>query len=217
MWTKYVLQISGLVWMLSVAASAHAGRPLAVDDANVNDKGAGHVEAWVARDASKSNVLNLAPAYAPIDGLEISGVLSRDTTNRISAQSVQAKWRITPSKESGCNVAAVLGATHLSGGGGNATYMSGNLSCNGLGPVNLHANLGANKAKGASAVGTWGVAAELPLPAWTPHIEIFGAEGSKATTQLGARTQLTKELQLDGNVSRSDGQTAYSLGIKYQF
>jgi hypothetical protein len=103
----------------------------------------------VARDTSKSNVLNLAPAYAPIDGLEISGVLSRDTTNRVNAQSVQAKWRITPSKEKGCNVAAVL--------------------------------------------------------------------GSKATGQLSARTQLTKELQLDGNVSRNDGQTAYSLGVKYQF
>jgi hypothetical protein len=211
------IKFATLAIALSSALVAHAGRPLAVDDANVNDKGAGHVEAWVARDTSKSNVLNLAPAYAPIDGLEISGVLSRDTTNRVNAQSVQAKWRITPSKENGCNVAAVLGVSRVSGGGGNATYVSGNLSCNGLGPVNVHANLGANKAKNVSAVGTWGVAAELPLGSWTPHAEVFGAEGSKATAQLGARTQLTKELQLDGNVSRNDGQTAYSIGIKYQF
>jgi hypothetical protein len=201
----------------AAATSAHAGRPLAVDDANVNDKGAGHVEAWVARDTSKSNVLNLAPAYAPIDGLEISGVLSRDTTNRVNAQSLQAKWRITPSKEKGCNVAAVLGTTHASGGGGYAAYVSGNLSCNGVGPVNLHANLGANKARNLSVIGTWGVAAELPMASWTPHAEVFGVEGSKATAQLGARTQLTKELQLDGNVARNDGQTAYSVGIKYQF
>ncbi len=210
-------KICSLLWTLAITTSAHAGRPVAVDDANVNDKGAGHVEAWVARDTSKSNVLNLAPAYAPIDGLEISGVLSRDTTNRVNAQSVQAKWRITPSKEKGCNLAAVLGATHLSGGGGNATYVSGNLSCIGLGPVNVHANLGATKPKSVSAIGTWGVAAELPMASWTPHVEVFGAEGSKATGQLGARTQLTKELQLDGNVSRNDGQTAYSLGVKYQF
>jgi hypothetical protein len=206
----------GILLALTIATPTHAGRPLAVDDANVNDKGAGHVEAWVARDTSKSNVLNLAPAYAPMDGLEISGVLSHDTTNRVNAQSLQAKWRITPSKEQGCNAAAVLGATRLSGGG-NATYVSGNLSCNGLGPVNVHANLGANKAKGVSAVGAWGVAAELPMAWWTPHVEVFGAEGSKATAQLGARTQLTKELQLDGNIARNDGQTAYSIGIKYQF
>jgi len=36
-----------------MASQAHAGRPLAVDDANVNEKGAGHVEVWVARDSSK--------------------------------------------------------------------------------------------------------------------------------------------------------------------
>jgi hypothetical protein len=211
------LKLATLAIALGSAMAAHAGRPLAVDDANVNDKGAGHVEAWVARDTSKSNVLNLAPAYAPIDGLEFSGVLSRDTTNRVNAQSLQAKWRITPSKENGCNVAAVLGVSRVSGGDANATYVSGNLSCNGLGPVNVHANLGANKAKNVSAIGTWGVAAELPMASWTPHVEMFGAEGSKATAQLGARTQLTKELQLDGNVSRNDGQTAYSIGIKYQF
>lgn len=205
-----------LFWVIGMVTSAQAGRPLAVDDANVNDKGAGHVEAWVARDASKSNALNLAPAYAPIDGLEVSGVLSRDTTNRVNAQSLQAKWRITPSKENGCNVAAVLGASRVSGGG-NATYVSGNLSCNGLGPVNVHANLGANKAKRVSTVGTWGVAAELPMASWTPHAEVFGAQGSKATAQVGVRTQLTKELQLDGNVSRNNGQTAHSIGVKYQF
>jgi hypothetical protein len=210
-------KIYSLLWTLAITTSAHAGRPLAVDDASVNDKGAGHVEAWIARDTSKSNVLNLALAYAPIDGLEISGVLSRYTINRVNAQSVQAKWRITPSKEKGCNVAAALGTTHASGGGGNATYVSGNLSCNGLGPVNVHANLGATKPKNASAIGAWGVAAELPMASWTPHVEVFGAEGSKATGQLGARTQLTKELQLDGNVSRNDGQIAYSLGVKYQF
>jgi hypothetical protein len=211
------LKLAALAVALCSAMAAHAGRPLAVDDANVNDKGAGHVEAWVARDTSKSNVLNLAPAYAPIDGLEFSGVLSRDTTNHVNAQALQAKWRITPSKENGCNVAAVLGAARVSGGGSNAIYVSGNLSCNGLGPVNVHANLGANKAKNVSAIGTWGVAAELPMASWTPHVEVFGAEGSKATAQIGARTQLTKELQLDGNVSRNDGQTGFSVGIKYQF
>ncbi len=35
---------------------AHAGRPLAFDDANVNEKGAGHVEVWVARDGEKNDI-----------------------------------------------------------------------------------------------------------------------------------------------------------------
>ena len=55
------------------------------------------------------------------------------------------------------------------------------------------------------------------MASWTPHAEVFGAQGSKATAQVGVRTQLTKELQLDGNVSRNNGQTAHSIGVKYQF
>ena len=34
---------------------AWAGRPLSVDDANVDDKGTGHVEAWFARGAGSTN------------------------------------------------------------------------------------------------------------------------------------------------------------------
>jgi hypothetical protein len=213
----FYLKTCVFAWMMVTVHLAQAGRPLAVDDANVNDKGAGHVEAWVARDISKSRLLNIAPAYAPLDGLEISGVLSRDTTNRVNAQALQAKWRITPSRQDGCNVATVLGGARVSGGEGNATYLSANLSCNGLGPVNMHANLGVNKAQGASATSTWGLAAELPMASWTPHVEVFGAEGAKTTAQFGARTQVTKTLQLDGNVSRHNALTAYSIGVKYQF
>lgn len=214
--THKVHHFAGLI-LAACCAGAYAGRPLTVDDANVNDTGAGHIEAWVARDASRSTVLNLAPAYAPIDGLEIGGVLARDTTNHVSAQSVQAKWRMTASKENGCNLAAVLGSSRTSGATGRTTYVSGNLSCNGLGPTNVHVNLGASKANNTSAIGAWGIAAELPMATWTPHMEWFGAEGSKATVQLGARTQLTKTLQLDGTLARTQGQSSASLGLKLQF
>ncbi len=50
---------------------AQAGRPLAVDDANVNEKGAGHVEVWVARDGEKNDIWNVAPAFAPVEGVEV--------------------------------------------------------------------------------------------------------------------------------------------------
>lgn len=89
---------------------AHAGRPLAVDDANVNDKGAGHVEVWVARDSDKINTWNLAPAFAPIEGVEIGVSYAKARKTGTSEQAIQAKWRITPSQENGCNVASTLGA-----------------------------------------------------------------------------------------------------------
>lgn len=210
-------KLATLAICFSSALAAHAGRPLGVDDASVNDKGAGHVEVWAARDSAKNTLMNLAPAYAPIDDLELSAVLTRDTTNRLNTQTLQAKWRITPTQEKGCNVAGVLGATRLPAGAGSAAYLSGNLSCNGLGFVNVHANLGVSKAKDVLLTGTWGLAVELPLSGWTPHAEMFGAERSKPTVQFGARTQLTKEFQLDGTLGRNNNQTVVSIGVKYQF
>jgi hypothetical protein len=66
-------KLTTLAMILSATMAAHAGRPLGVDDASVNDKGAGHVESWVARDSAKNTIVNLAPAYAPVDDLELSG------------------------------------------------------------------------------------------------------------------------------------------------
>jgi hypothetical protein len=209
-------KLAALATACAFTAAAHAGRPLGVDDASVNDAGAGHVETWVASDASRATVFNIAPAYAPIENLEISGLLSRDTTNSISAQSLQAKWRITPSVEDGCNVAAVFGVARVEGIG-SSPYLTGNLTCNKVGPASIHVNLGLIKPKASEALGTWGIAAEFPMDSWTPHVEVFGVQNSKPTVQVGARTQLNKTVQLDGTVGRSDGQSLFSVGLKFQF
>lgn len=215
---KSVWAASLLGAMVSLSlGNAWAGRPLTVDDANTNDKGAGHVEVWAAREEAKVNTVNIAPAFAPLEGVELGALLSRDTTNQLNMSAVQAKWRITPSQEKGCNVAAVLGLAHESNGGGNASYVNGILSCNGNALGNVHFNLGALKAKGVSAVGTWGVALEREMGAVTPHIELFGAEHQKPTVQVGLRGQLTKTIQLDGTVGRSNGESLYSVGMKFQF
>jgi hypothetical protein len=215
---KSFLQVCVLGAMMGLSlGNAWAGRPLTVDDANTNDKGAGHVEVWAAREEGKVNTLNLAPAFAPFEGIELGALLSRNTTEHVNVSAVQAKWRITPSNEKGCNVAAVLGVAHESNGGGNATYLNGILSCNGNALGNVHFNLGAIKAKGVSAVGTWGVAIEREMGAVTPHIELFGAEHEKPTVQVGLRGQLTKTIQLDGTVGRSNGESLYSVGMKFQF
>jgi hypothetical protein len=215
---KSLLPVVMLGTMLGLGfSSAWAGRPLTVDDANVNDKGAGHVETWAARESGKVNTLNIAPAYAPIDGLELGALLSRDTTSKTNLSAIQAKWRITPSQEKGCNTGAVLGVAHESNGGGNLTYLNGLFSCNGNALGNVHLNLGMAKAKDISAKLTWGAAIEHELAAVTPHIEVFGGEGQKPTYQAGVRGQLTKTLQLDGNVGRTQGETLYSVGLKFQF
>jgi hypothetical protein len=202
----------------SAAAPALAGRPLAVDDAGTNATGEGHVEAWVAR-SDGATVINLSPAYAFADGLEVSATLSRDTTNKINGSGIGLKWLITPSKDSGCNFGASFGAARASGGGDsvNGGSITGLLSCNGTGLGNVHVNLGSVKVSGVSAATTWGIALEHEFGAVTPHIEWFGVEGSKPAVQIGARTDIAKNIQLDGTVGRADGTTLYSLGMKFKF
>ena len=187
------------------------------------------VRVWPARDYTRVTIESDQPLSAAhqlvqgpdrlvvdIDGLELSATLSRDTTNKLSAQAAQVKWRITPAQENGCNMAAVLGVARARGDG-NTPYLSGNLSCTGVGPASIHINLGAQKPKDVKSVGTWGVAAEFPMASWTPHVEWFGAQQSKPTFQIGARTQLTPALQLDGTVGCSDGQSVATVGLKFQF
>jgi hypothetical protein len=55
-----------------LSASAHAGRPLSVDDANVNEKGVAHVETFWSRGADGSRTFTVAPTYSPIPGLDLT-------------------------------------------------------------------------------------------------------------------------------------------------
>ena len=203
---------------VATGSTALAGRPLVVDDAGTNAKGEGHVETWVAR-ADGATTLNIAPAYAAAEGLELSAALSRDTTNKLTASGVGLKWLITPSKGDGCNFGATIAAAHARGNGASAhaTALNGIASCNGTAAGNLHLNLGAVKPSGTSTVKTWGIALEREFDAMTSHIEWFGAEGNKPGLQIGARTDIAKGIQLDGTLGRSDGATLYSVGMKYRF
>ena len=209
------------VWAAVVLAClsdpAWPGRPLTVDDAGTNAKGEGHIEAWGAR-AEGHRSLNLSPAYAFAEGLEVVVLLARDTTDRITTTDAQLKWLITPSKERGCNAGAAFRAARATGHGtsDSAFFVNGLFSCH-AGPSHLHLNLGSAKMADASATATWGIAFERDAGAVTPHIEWFGAEGAKPTIQVGARGDVAKNLQLDGTLGRGDGQTLYSLGLKFKF
>lgn len=202
--------------LAAASGSAMAGRPLSVDDANTNDAGAGHVEMWVSR-APGSTVLNVAPAYAPIDGLEFGIAVARDTSSKVNVGTVQLKWRITPSQEAGCNLGTSLGASRVSDGGGHLRFLNGLASCNFGGQGSVHLNLGVVKPSGDASVKTWGVAYEREVGPVTPHLEFFGEKGAKPTAQVGLRGKLSEAWQLDGTVGRNDGETLYSLGVKFQF
>ncbi len=200
---------------LLMATPALAGRPLTVDDASVNDTGDGHVEAWYARQPGRLHTWTVAPAYAPIDGLELSASFTRDRTTPQSSEAVQVKWRITPVQESGCNAGAVLGVAHARGTG-RTPYVNGLFTCNSSWGA-THFNLGANRASGSPTLGTWGIAHEHEFGAVTAHVEAFGQRLSKPTFQVGARFDIAKGLQLDGTLGRGNRETLVSVGFKASF
>lgn len=192
---------------LITATPALAGRPLTVDDASVNDAGNGHVETWYARQGGRLHTWTVAPAYAPIDGLELGASFTRDRTTPQSSEAVQAKWRITPVQEAGCNAGAVLGVGHARGAG-RTPYVNGLFTCNSRWGA-THFNLGANRTSGNPTLGTWGLAHEHMFGAVTAHVEAFGQRLSKPAFQVGARVDVAR--------GRSDRDTLVSVGLKLSF
>jgi hypothetical protein len=203
--------------LLVLGTSAHAGRPLAVDDANVNDKGKGHVEVWVARDSDKINTWNVAPAFAPVEGVEVGVSYAKARKSGTAEQAIQAKWRITPSQENGCNVASTLGTVHEKNVG-NSPYLVGIMTCN-MPLGSMHVNLTRHNPKDEKNYNSWGVAFERPMGSYTPHIEAFADQGGKTTLQMGVKTEIAEGWQLDATVGRDRQNTAnvFSLGFKYSF
>jgi len=195
---------------------AHAGRPLSVDDANVNDSGAGHVEAWFARTAGHANSWNVAPAYSPIKDWEFSALLSRNTTGDWTTSAIQAKWRVTASQPEGCNLGLVAGVSHQSNGGENTSYLNGIATCNHSGGA-FHLNLGLSHPNRGSTLTNWGVAYERDLGVAIGHVEYFGQENSKPTAQVGIRKDIMPGLQLDGTLGRTNSETVFSVGMKKAF
>ena len=199
-----------------LSTAAWAGRPLSVDDADVNEVGHGHVEMWFERTLGPSRSMIVAPAYSPVEGIEIAAAVARDTTASATSMAVQAKWRITPVQENGCNFGASASLAKTRGESGNTTAVTGLMTCNmPMGAVNV--NVGALRAAGESTVTTWGVSLSHAFGSVTGHVEAFGQQHGKTTLQVGARYDIAKNIQIDGTLGRSDGQTLYSVGLKVGF
>ena len=149
--------------------NAEAGRPLTVDDANVNEVGEGHVEGWWTRAPNGSRSWTLAPAYAPVQGVELGAGIAREQKTGLETLNVQAKFRITESQENGCNGGAVLGAVRTTGETSKG-YVNALFTCNHARLGSLHTNLGALDFSSRQRVSTWGVAWERAYGEITAHV-----------------------------------------------
>jgi hypothetical protein len=205
-----------LVAALLASGAAHAGRPLTVDDANTDDAGTGHLEGWYARQPGRAHTWTVAPAYAPVHGLELGASVTRDRTAASTSQLLQAKWRISPPREQGCNDAAVIGVLQVRGQAGNTPYVNGLLSCNSAWGA-THFNLGAQHPSGGPGVATWGLAHERDVGRATLHVEAFGQRLAKPSFQIGARTSVLPRFQLDASLGRNNRETLFSVGLRQSF
>lgn len=209
-----------VVLLLGALGHAHAGRPLGVDDAGVNDAGHGHLEMWWEGPRGERGTVLAAPAYAPIEGVELGALLARDLQGHATLQGMQAKWLWTAPAEQGCNAASSAGVQHTRQQSGNTVSVALLGTCTGdWGAV--HANLGAQREPQAQWLPTWGLAYERAYPRAsgdiTAHIEAFGRRHGAPTFQTGLRWAFSADWQLDGTVGRKQGTTLLSVGLKRSF
>jgi hypothetical protein len=202
--------------LLVFGIAAQAGRPLAVDDAGVNDVGAGHVEFWYGRLPQNINIWTVSPAYSPFKGFEVSATLSRDHTNDLTAKAIQGKLQLTPSNPDGCNFAVSFGTGYTNETSVNAPFLNGIGTCN-TKEGSVHVNIGSSRPEGQESQSVWGIAFERDLGGVIGHIERFGQESMRPATQVGLRKEVIPGLQLDGTIGRYDGDTIYSVGMKKMF
>jgi hypothetical protein len=209
---------SAFVVLMALSASipSFAGRPLTVDDASVNDTGDGHIEAWWTRSPNGVRSWTVAPAYAPVDNIELGAGISREQFTGIQTQNIQAKFRITPSQENGCNFGTVLGYARTDAES-SKPYVNGLLSCNNPTLGSLHTNVGALNVSGSERVRTWGLAWERAYGEVTVHIEKFGMQNEKPTVAAGLRFNVMEDLQLDTSVGRTNKQNIVTVGLKWMF
>jgi hypothetical protein len=201
--------------LLACITAAHAGRPLLVDDANVNEKGTGHVEAWFEK-SSFDKSLTIAPTYAIIKDLELSLAYNRDLPYTATITAVGAKYQLTKPQKDGCHAAASVGFARTTGNNG----MGFNLiaTCNYGGP-DIHLNLGAARESGLGRnTRTLGLAAEQVYGSYIAHAEALAQQHVKPIFQIGARREkFYKNWQLDGTLGVQGGHALFSVGTKYPF
>ena len=199
-----------------LSASAHAGRPLSVDDANVNEKGVAHVETFWSRGADGSRTFTVAPTYSPIPGLDLTAVDTRTAAGGPHSQTLQAKLQVTAVQEKGCYFAWVLGATVWQKGDGQKSFIAADGSCNILGG-SIHSSLMSTRNIEGKNEPSLGLAWEQNFGEWTGHIESVAQRASKPLVGIGLRKDVMPGLQLDGTWGKQGGKAVFSLGSKYTF
>jgi len=209
-----IKSLVALIFLIQISTLVLAGRPLLVDDANTNESGHGHIETWYD---SKDKSFTVAPVYAPIEGLELGAIVSKSNSTNENTYSLQLKKLFTAAQENGCNTAATFGRSAVQNSSDYTVYGWGIVTCNSKDWGSLHMNLGLTKENTQSSNQLYGIALEYPIERLVPHIEWLHQDNEKDVAAIGIRTEVIKNLQIDGSYRMQDGESYYTVGLKYQF
>jgi len=222
--TDAILKIVvALLFMLCMAAMAHAGRPLMVDDATITGAKQCQVESWLQNNRNSTEYWVL-PACNFTGNLELAlgGAHISSAAQTQTLAVMQGKTLFRPLEMNDWGVGLVFG--NQFNPDKNAVgdlYASVPLSFSFKDDrVLLHFNLGWLRVKATERNAmTWGVATEIQLAERTSvSAETYGENRGKPFFQLGVRYQLIPDrMQLDASYGnrfgRSSDQRFFSIGF----
>jgi hypothetical protein len=220
----------------SLAAPAHAGRPLQTEDAGVLESGACEVEGFSARATAagataREHSLQFGCGVGARTQLAIA--IARGTDASASSRAVEvngktAVWQGVAASDGeapALTLAYALAWVRQSGDASRHAATDLNLAYSRAlgGELMLHANLGHARDELARSRSTpWGLAIEhAGFGAWAPMAELFGDDRDAAWWSLGLRvTAMPEKLFVDASYGRqfaSGRPTLWSVGFKLAF
>jgi hypothetical protein len=223
--TRCLRLAAALTAALTPFATAHAGRPLATDDAAVVETGSCQLEVWTAHERGARGLwLNPGCGLFAHTEIALGGArIKADGEDRFTLLTWQAKHLLRAHDDTRAGFALALGGERA------RRVHEGNVFLNGIATVPLgsesrllHLNLGALRAQAADSTGRralWGLALDSEVAADTrASIEGFGLSGERARWQAGlAHEVVPGRLQIDASVGSLLGRwretRAFTLGL----
>ena len=193
---------------LCCATAAHAGLPLATDDAAVVEPHTCQLEGWV-QSAHDGHQYTLAPACNPFGNLELGAAVARvdsDGGDRSSQFQLQAKTVLVPRNDGAWSFGAEAGAQRDTGAAHGRSafqtwYLKGLATFHPSDDVELDMNLGGIKTYGNSTTLFAAAAVQYsPVERLQLLAEIFRDEPGRAKYQAGIRYVLVPD-RLEAYVS----------------
>jgi hypothetical protein len=192
---------------------AHAGRPLATDNAAIVDADACQLETWTERTRSgHSSWVNAGCNPFGTTELSLGAARVAYGATSFAAQQWQIKQLLRAHDETQIGYAVALGGDRVRRANQHGTFAATMITLPLAGEARLlHLNLGARHDRQDGQRhnhATWGAAFDVEaMPATRTSLESFGISGERANWRLGLRRELVlRHVQIDASVGSAIGR-----------